>query len=193
MKIKRGAKKCAKLYRNGIGIDYAFSECDKRLIKEYWDRRDKSQAKRPAKRRRGNDSEPVAVDEEEQKQTIDLETEEERKKEDPKVFRWNEEYRQIVFGLMIAADYMRLDVQFREFELKRIRTELVKQSQEYMGLTTTKMKDCFIKRKRYVLKLYNEDQEFDRETLFESEKMMLQYLIESGITGAAVRLTGFAS
>ena len=71
---------------------------------------------------------PPAVGEEEQKQAIDVEPDEEQQKEDPKVFRWKEELRQLTFGLMIAADDMRLAVQFTEFEVKRMRTNLVKQS-----------------------------------------------------------------
>ena len=70
---------------------------------------------------------------------------------------------------MIAADYMHLNVQFRKFELKRMRTELMKQSQKYSGLTTTKLKGCFNERKRFVLKLSTEDQEFDGESLIQEK------------------------
>ena len=203
-KILARAKKCTKYYRNGTGIYYKFSAKDTRLIRDYWDRYDKNMNKMQgsAKRRKGNNSESIvdveseSIAEDEQKQTVEDKTKSEASVEDesnPKTFKMTEEHRMNVFEQMMKADYRCCAVPFREGRFKKIRAELIKQNEEYRGLTTIKMKDSFIQKKRYVLKLYVQDKEFDQKTLYESERMVLQYLIRSGITSNAVRLDGFAS
>ena len=61
------------------------------------------------------------------------------------------------------------------------------------GMTTAKMKDCFIEIKRKVLKLYKDGEDLEIERLKQSENMVLQHLIITVISGETVKLSGFAS
>lgn len=195
--MNRGAKKCAKTHRDGIGFTYKFTESDQQIIDNHWKRIDEQSVREEnaRKKRRGNDGEVFAnenVDGEEQK--LDVETVCDPNKDDkPAPFRFNEKNRQIVFKQMIQGNYMILPVQFRAGFLKNALHKLVMANPHLAGMTIEKMKDCFIEIKRRVLKLYKDGEDLELQRLKESERMVLEYLKSSGIADSAVRMTGFAS
>ena len=193
-KVSRGAKRCAKLYRNGIGFEYKFGDIDDENIKKHWRRYDDQKAKeeRVKKRRRLNDGENV--DEQNIENGEEKDSELAKTKDGAATKLWTEDNKMTVFKEMIDGDYMRLEVKFRNSLLKTILCKLRSaQPQIFAALNEDRMRDMFITRKRTILKLYKEGEDLAIQSSPNSDRMILQYLKDKNIAGQAVRLKGFES